>query len=403
MRRSNKENNLKRKIKKENRKQKKGESFMKTIKTAKKQKLKESKGITLIALVITIIVLLILAGVTIATLTGDNGILTQAGNAKEQTEKADIIERAKIEIVGVQPENNGELPKEDLDRILKSYDKDGTIRIDDEGNRYIVTSKNYKILASDIWSKETPVIVAKKVLKTDSTATEAKDKSPYVLYNNILCRVLYNDDTHGIQIISADNVGNVTLGNGDTLVGNADFEYDGSVTINDNFKLAATSYNKAVTTLNNKAKTYKNSTALDARCLGSDPVPTNGVFAEDVAGYWSRSYEYLKKYGWNDKFKTSDTKYKEDVAKLNSLGLNISTDSWLASRYVSSYSSYTCFDVRSVSSSGDTNDEYLCYVDPDGSVSSYSPSNAFRPVFLLPSGVIISGGDGSSENPYVIE
>jgi type II secretory pathway pseudopilin PulG len=372
-------------------------------KMQQKRMQKNSKGITLIALVITIIVLLILAGVTIATLTGDNGILTQAGNAKEQTEKADIIERAKVEIVGVQSENNGELPKEDLDRILKSYDKDGTIRIDDEGNRYIVTSKNYKILASDIWSKETPVIVAKKVLKTDSTATEAKDKSPYVLYNNILCRVLYNDDTHGIQIISADNVGNVTLGNGDTLVGNADFEYDGSVTINDNFKLAATSYNKAVTTLNNKAKTYKNSTALDARCLGSDPVPTNGVFAEDVAGYWSRSYEYLKKYGWNDKFKTSDTKYKEDVAKLNSLGLNISTDSWLASRYVSSYSSYTCFDVRSVSSSGDTNDEYLCYVDPDGSVSSYSPSNAFRPVFLLPSGVIISGGDGSSENPYVIE
>ena len=32
----------------------------------------DKKGITLIALVITIIVLLILAGVTIATLTGDN-------------------------------------------------------------------------------------------------------------------------------------------------------------------------------------------------------------------------------------------------------------------------------------------------------------------------------------------
>lgn len=368
-----------------------------------KQLIKTSNGITLIALVITIIVLLILAGVTIATLTGDNGILTQAGNAKEQTEKADIIERAKIEIVGVQSENNGELPKEDLDRILKSYDKDGTIRIDDEGNRYIVTSKNYKILASDIWSKETPVIVAEKVLKTDSTATEAKDKSPYVLYNNILCRVLYNDDTHGIQIISADNVGNVTLGRGDTLVGNADFKYDGSATINDNFKLAATSYNKAVTTLNNKAKTYKNSTALDARCLGSDPVPTNGVFAEDVAGYWSGSDEYLTTYGWNDKFKTSDTKYKEDVAKLNSLGLNISTDSWLASRGVYSNSSNSIFNAHYVSSSGSAGISGLCIVLPDGSVYSYSPSLAFRPVFLLPSGVIISGGDGSSGNPYVIE
>ena len=33
---------------------------------------KQAKGITLIALIITIIVLLILAGVSIATLTGDN-------------------------------------------------------------------------------------------------------------------------------------------------------------------------------------------------------------------------------------------------------------------------------------------------------------------------------------------
>jgi len=40
------------------------------------------KGITLIALVITIIVLLILAGVTIATPTGDNGIIGKARRSK---------------------------------------------------------------------------------------------------------------------------------------------------------------------------------------------------------------------------------------------------------------------------------------------------------------------------------
>ncbi|MFQ8660861.1 MAG: type II secretion system protein [Clostridia bacterium] len=55
---------------------------------------KSTKGITLIALVITIIVLLILAGVSIAMLTGDNGILTQAKEAKEAniagTEKEQI-------------------------------------------------------------------------------------------------------------------------------------------------------------------------------------------------------------------------------------------------------------------------------------------------------------------------
>ena len=46
------------------------------------------KGITLISLVVTIIVLLILAGVSIAMLTGENGILTQAQNAKRETENA---------------------------------------------------------------------------------------------------------------------------------------------------------------------------------------------------------------------------------------------------------------------------------------------------------------------------
>ena len=55
--------------------------------------LKDNKGITLIALVITIIVLLILAGVSIAMLTGNNGILTQATNAAGQTDVAGIKEK----------------------------------------------------------------------------------------------------------------------------------------------------------------------------------------------------------------------------------------------------------------------------------------------------------------------
>ena len=92
---------------------------MKTIKTAKKQKLKESKGITLIALVITIIVLLILAGVTIATLTGDNGILKKAGDAKTQTEQAEEDENLKIAIAGSYG-TDGKLNLKDLKDNLKN-------------------------------------------------------------------------------------------------------------------------------------------------------------------------------------------------------------------------------------------------------------------------------------------
>ncbi len=61
-----------------------------------KTKPKTNKGITLIALVITIIVLLILAGVSIATLTGDNGILAKAQTAREKSETAEKEETQKL-------------------------------------------------------------------------------------------------------------------------------------------------------------------------------------------------------------------------------------------------------------------------------------------------------------------
>ena len=59
-----------------------------------KQILNEQKGVTLIALVITIIVLLILTGVTIAMLTGDNGIISKAMQAKTKTEDSKETEEA---------------------------------------------------------------------------------------------------------------------------------------------------------------------------------------------------------------------------------------------------------------------------------------------------------------------
>ena len=58
---------------------------------------RNARGITLIALVITIIVLLILAGVTIAALSGDNGILTKAKEAKEKTEQAQKDEERNLQ------------------------------------------------------------------------------------------------------------------------------------------------------------------------------------------------------------------------------------------------------------------------------------------------------------------
>lgn len=66
----------------------------------KKRITKSTKGITLIALVVTIIILLILAGVSIAMLTGNNGILSQAGRAKDRTREEGAREKIQLEVMG---------------------------------------------------------------------------------------------------------------------------------------------------------------------------------------------------------------------------------------------------------------------------------------------------------------
>ena len=112
---------------------------------------KTNSGITLIALVITIIVLLILAGVTIATLTGDNGILTKATEAKDKTEEGEEEEKVKLSVAGaLAKDNGGEIKEQYLDEELASqfgekgtdYNLEGsgpfTVTILGSGRKYIV-------------------------------------------------------------------------------------------------------------------------------------------------------------------------------------------------------------------------------------------------------------------------
>ena len=113
------------------------------MKNKLKEQLKINKGITLIALVITIIVLLILAGVTIATLTGDNGILTKAQNSKEKNAQKTVEEQINLavqaskineglvidkDILEQELTNNGiEITKSENDELPWTVKKDGYV------------------------------------------------------------------------------------------------------------------------------------------------------------------------------------------------------------------------------------------------------------------------------------
>lgn len=69
---------------------------------------KSNKGITLIALVITIIILLILASITIATLTGENGILNKSQTAKEENNEKTATEIMNLKITNAQIQSYAE-------------------------------------------------------------------------------------------------------------------------------------------------------------------------------------------------------------------------------------------------------------------------------------------------------
>ena len=109
----------------------------------------KEKGITLIALVITIIVLLILAGVAIATLTGDNGILTKAVSSKEETDIAETKEQIKLEIMG-NLNDEGKYTNTDVVKAVKKI----TGKQIEENVDSVQTSKGNNVDLTDLWVAE---------------------------------------------------------------------------------------------------------------------------------------------------------------------------------------------------------------------------------------------------------
>lgn len=84
--------------------------------------MKSQKGITLIALVITIIVLLILAGVTIAMLTGENGILNKATTAVNNTTDAELKEAVRLAVATNITNNDGSFVVTDKTALKKEIE-----------------------------------------------------------------------------------------------------------------------------------------------------------------------------------------------------------------------------------------------------------------------------------------
>ena len=122
---------------------------------------RKNEGITLIALVVTIIVLLILTGVTISMLTGENGIITKAFQAKMKSELAEYKEQINLFIIQKKMENQ----KFNEESLFVGQDslRYNTKNPNEKGNIKAICPN-----ISDNWIKKFEVIKGKIVINTQN-------------------------------------------------------------------------------------------------------------------------------------------------------------------------------------------------------------------------------------------
>ena len=228
-----------------------------------------NKGITLIALVITIIVLLILAAVSIATLTGENGILTQAGNSKTKTTEAQVDEEIKLAYNAVQTDsliNGWDINKkaEELQKELQKEDSSATVTVD--GTTLKISYKGYETTISEdgtIGALAKAKIIINEFKISGTKVTEPPVPTGFVHVGGTI------DEGYVIS----DNANDVDKGVDSTeLVGNqfvwVPVEKDQKITINVTSEEEITSivltdpYGDDILTLSNIGKEYSNTEIL---------------------------------------------------------------------------------------------------------------------------------------------
>ena len=107
----------------------------------------KENGVTLIALIVTIIVLIILAGISITTLTGEDGLIDQATNNSEEAQKESIIGLIEAELLKEKTKTGNTPSIDDLKTIIQNGGyNDGTLG----ENSFVTKEGGYTINYNEI-------------------------------------------------------------------------------------------------------------------------------------------------------------------------------------------------------------------------------------------------------------
>ena len=195
----------------------------------KKKIFKSTKGITLIALVVTIIILLILAGISIAMLTGNNGVLTQAKSAKENTRVGEVQEKVKLAAQAALTDNLGngiekEKFQEELNNMFTQGEQVG-LEYDETNKKYTVTVDKYEVEVSNmgaVGEAKEATIQAKLTLTYKNTEQKAGENVASVVDKNvpIPTNFYYVGGTKDTGVVISDNRADENQGVDSNLSGN---------------------------------------------------------------------------------------------------------------------------------------------------------------------------------------
>ena len=304
--------------------------------------MKKSKetGITLIALVVTIVVLLILAGVSISMLTGENGVITQAQKAKEETEIAEEKEAVQIAYTGAMGE------KYDPDSITasdiqKQLDANGT-KATASGNikvKFTKSGRIYKINGSKISGPYEKTETGEKTLvemyeqAVEDGCTNADGSCTDEDHLHIGDYVDYTNPTSGTYTVTANTLGIATAQRYDVSLNQLNWRVMGIDSTTGGIKIMASqplkksnddgtalnsdpylwmysakAYTNSITELNNICKMYTTEYGTARSMTQEDVNELTGVTTtESIKKYNMDAYNGGKNYGETYSFSSQYT------------------------------------------------------------------------------------------------
>lgn len=260
----------------------------------KKKNIMRENGITLVALVVTIIILLILAGTTIGTIFGENGIVQMAQKVKEETEKA--VEESEGQMQELMNELSNTTGGNTTGGNTNQNNTTGGEEVT-PGEPTDWEEKPDGTISNNVTTLKVGDYVSYNCKVPNSTYTSTSSKNGYgtQTFNandyEYGWRVLGIDNNHRIKLISEDLV---PLTGGYNYL-NRNYYYLGSESGNG----GQTAYVNAKEELNNICKIYgKGEGAIEAKCLNADDI--NKITGYNPNDIGRRSYGQStvgKKYG----------------------------------------------------------------------------------------------------------